>query len=122
MNLMSSGRYRCEVSAEAPSFQTVSDHSDMLVIGEASNSSIGNSPESLHDIEQSISLFIVSSSGSRAGYHRTSGTTALSGLRCRKVQLHFRQIEASGDAQLVHKRRAGEFKLIIVSLNHKVGR
>ncbi|EZA55872.1 hypothetical protein X777_04091 [Ooceraea biroi] len=32
VNLMSSGRYRCEVSAEAPSFQTVSDHSDMLVI------------------------------------------------------------------------------------------
>lgn len=33
VNLMSTGRYRCEVSAEAPSFQTVSDHSDMLVVG-----------------------------------------------------------------------------------------
>ncbi|XP_071562677.1 uncharacterized protein [Temnothorax nylanderi] len=32
VNLMSTGRYRCEVSAEAPSFQTVSDHSDMMVI------------------------------------------------------------------------------------------
>ncbi|XP_066602928.1 uncharacterized protein [Prorops nasuta] len=32
VNLMSSGRYRCEVSAEAPSFQTVSDHSDMKVV------------------------------------------------------------------------------------------
>ncbi|XP_015183705.1 PREDICTED: uncharacterized protein LOC107070225 isoform X2 [Polistes dominula] len=32
VNLMSSGRYRCEVSAEAPSFQTVSDHSDMMVV------------------------------------------------------------------------------------------
>ncbi|XP_011146977.1 uncharacterized protein LOC105187702 [Harpegnathos saltator] len=32
VNLMSTGRYRCEVSAEAPSFQTVSDHSDMLVV------------------------------------------------------------------------------------------
>ncbi|XP_043275615.1 uncharacterized protein [Venturia canescens] len=32
VNLMSSGRYRCEVSAEAPSFQTVSEHSDMLVV------------------------------------------------------------------------------------------
>ncbi|KYQ47855.1 hypothetical protein ALC60_13121 [Trachymyrmex zeteki] len=32
VNLMSTGRYRCEVSAEAPSFQTVSDHSDMTVI------------------------------------------------------------------------------------------
>ncbi|XP_048504863.1 cell adhesion molecule 2-like isoform X2 [Athalia rosae] len=32
VTLMSSGRYRCEVSAEAPSFQTVSDHADMLVI------------------------------------------------------------------------------------------
>ncbi|XP_053994694.1 B-cell receptor CD22-like [Hylaeus anthracinus] len=32
VNLMSSGRYRCEVSAEAPSFQTVSDHSDMVVV------------------------------------------------------------------------------------------
>jgi len=33
VNLSSTGRYRCEVSAEAPSFQTVSDHSDMTVIG-----------------------------------------------------------------------------------------
>ncbi|KAG5318869.1 MOS1T transposase, partial [Pseudoatta argentina] len=32
VNLMSTGRYRCEVSAEAPSFQTVSDHSDMTII------------------------------------------------------------------------------------------
>ncbi|XP_046145056.1 uncharacterized protein LOC114880254 isoform X1 [Osmia bicornis bicornis] len=32
VNLMSTGRYRCEVSAEAPSFQTVSDHSDMMVV------------------------------------------------------------------------------------------
>ncbi|XP_046421833.1 uncharacterized protein [Neodiprion pinetum] len=32
VTLMSSGRYRCEVSAEAPSFTTVSDHADMLVI------------------------------------------------------------------------------------------
>lgn len=32
VNLMSTGRYRCEVSAEAPSFQTVSDHSDMEVV------------------------------------------------------------------------------------------
>ncbi|XP_020286352.1 uncharacterized protein LOC109855989 [Pseudomyrmex gracilis] len=32
VNLMSSGRYRCEVSAEAPYFQTVSDHSDMVVV------------------------------------------------------------------------------------------
>lgn len=29
---MSTGRYRCEVLAEAPYFQTVSDHSDMLVV------------------------------------------------------------------------------------------
>ncbi|XP_049834853.1 uncharacterized protein LOC126278662 isoform X2 [Schistocerca gregaria] len=28
-----SGRYRCEVSGEAPSFQTVSDHGDLLVVG-----------------------------------------------------------------------------------------
>lgn len=32
VNLTSSGRYRCEVSAEAPSFQTVSDHADMTVV------------------------------------------------------------------------------------------
>ncbi|XP_047002242.1 uncharacterized protein LOC124619722 [Schistocerca americana] len=30
--LETTGRYRCEVSAEAPSFQTVSDHGDMLVV------------------------------------------------------------------------------------------
>ncbi|XP_031364074.1 uncharacterized protein LOC102680028 [Apis dorsata] len=33
VNLTSSGRYRCEVSAEAPAFQTVSDHADMTVVG-----------------------------------------------------------------------------------------
>ncbi|KAJ9579884.1 hypothetical protein L9F63_004486, partial [Diploptera punctata] len=32
VNLSSTGRYRCEVSAEAPSFQTVSDHGDMTVV------------------------------------------------------------------------------------------
>ncbi|XP_055710116.1 uncharacterized protein LOC129805900 isoform X2 [Phlebotomus papatasi] len=32
VNLSASGRYRCEVSAEAPSFQTVSDHGDMIVV------------------------------------------------------------------------------------------
>lgn len=34
VGLASTGRYRCEVSAEAPSFQTVSDHGDMIVVGE----------------------------------------------------------------------------------------
>lgn len=32
VTLSSSGRYRCEVSGEAPSFQTVSQHGDMLVV------------------------------------------------------------------------------------------
>uniref|UniRef100_A0A1B0DBD1 Uncharacterized protein n=1 Tax=Phlebotomus papatasi TaxID=29031 RepID=A0A1B0DBD1_PHLPP len=36
VNLSASGRYRCEVSAEAPSFQTVSDHGDMIVVGKFS--------------------------------------------------------------------------------------
>lgn len=34
ISLSSSGRYRCEVSAEGPSFQTVTDHGDMLAVGE----------------------------------------------------------------------------------------
>lgn len=33
VNLTSSGRYRCEVSGEAPAFETVSDHGDMTVVG-----------------------------------------------------------------------------------------
>lgn len=33
VELTSTGRYRCEVSAEAPAFQTVSDHADMSVVG-----------------------------------------------------------------------------------------
>lgn len=33
VNLSTTGRYRCEVSAEAPSFQTVSDHGDLIVVG-----------------------------------------------------------------------------------------
>ncbi|XP_029155947.1 uncharacterized protein LOC114928767 isoform X2 [Nylanderia fulva] len=32
VNLRSSGRYRCEVSGEAPAFETVSDHGDMTVV------------------------------------------------------------------------------------------
>ncbi|XP_014255594.1 uncharacterized protein LOC106670093 [Cimex lectularius] len=32
LDMSSSGRYRCEVSAEAPSFQTVSDHGDMVTV------------------------------------------------------------------------------------------
>ncbi|XP_049790051.1 uncharacterized protein LOC126195466 [Schistocerca nitens] len=32
VTLSSSGRYRCEVSGEAPSFQTVSEHGDMTVV------------------------------------------------------------------------------------------
>ncbi|XP_050440430.1 uncharacterized protein LOC126845666 [Adelges cooleyi] len=32
LELASSGKYRCEVSAEAPSFQTVTDHSSMLTV------------------------------------------------------------------------------------------
>ncbi|XP_055386210.1 uncharacterized protein LOC129615151 [Condylostylus longicornis] len=32
VNLSTTGKYRCEVSAEAPSFQTVSDHGDMIVV------------------------------------------------------------------------------------------
>ncbi|CAB0002205.1 unnamed protein product [Nesidiocoris tenuis] len=32
LELSSTGRYRCEVSAEAPSFQTVSGHGDMLTV------------------------------------------------------------------------------------------
>ncbi|KAI5745952.1 hypothetical protein M8J76_015769 [Diaphorina citri] len=34
ISLSSSGRYRCEVSAEGPSFQTVTDHGDMVAVGE----------------------------------------------------------------------------------------
>lgn len=33
VTLQSTGRYRCEVSGEAPSFQTVSGHEDMIVVG-----------------------------------------------------------------------------------------
>lgn len=34
VSVLSSGKYRCEVSGEAPAFQTVSDHGDMMVVGE----------------------------------------------------------------------------------------
>ncbi|KAH8366482.1 hypothetical protein KR084_010821, partial [Drosophila pseudotakahashii] len=32
VNLQSAGRFRCEVSGEAPSFQTVTEHGDMIVV------------------------------------------------------------------------------------------
>ncbi|KAI8043358.1 hypothetical protein M5D96_004687, partial [Drosophila gunungcola] len=34
VNLQSAGRFRCEVSGEAPSFQTVTEHGDMIVVGD----------------------------------------------------------------------------------------
>lgn len=34
LDLSSSGRYRCEVSGEAPSFTTVTEHNDMVTVGE----------------------------------------------------------------------------------------
>lgn len=34
VDLATSGRYRCEVSAEGPAFQTVTDHGNMQVVGE----------------------------------------------------------------------------------------
>uniref|UniRef100_A0A8W7PFX1 Ig-like domain-containing protein n=1 Tax=Anopheles coluzzii TaxID=1518534 RepID=A0A8W7PFX1_ANOCL len=34
INLFSSGKYRCEASAEAPSFQTVAENGEMMVVGE----------------------------------------------------------------------------------------
>ena len=34
----STGRYRCEVSTEAPSFATVSNYGDMVVVGESAAS------------------------------------------------------------------------------------
>lgn len=37
IELASTGKYRCEVSAEAPSFQTVSDHGEMTVVGKFHN-------------------------------------------------------------------------------------
>lgn len=37
LELASSGKYRCEVSAEAPSFQTVTNHSSMLTVGNYSH-------------------------------------------------------------------------------------
>lgn len=33
--LSATGRYRCEVLGEAPSFYTVVDHGDMTVVGKA---------------------------------------------------------------------------------------
>jgi hypothetical protein len=42
VNLSSTGRYRCEVSAEAPSFQTVSDHGDMIVVGTLNSNLFAN--------------------------------------------------------------------------------
>jgi hypothetical protein len=33
VNLSSSGRYRCEISGEAPSFNTVDGYGDMVVVG-----------------------------------------------------------------------------------------
>lgn len=33
VTIQSTGKYRCEVSGEAPAFQTISDHGDMMVVG-----------------------------------------------------------------------------------------
>ena len=33
LSMKSTGRYRCEVSTEAPTFETVSSYGDMIVVG-----------------------------------------------------------------------------------------
>lgn len=33
IDMLTSGRFRCEVSGEAPSFQLASDYGDMIVVG-----------------------------------------------------------------------------------------
>lgn len=42
VNLSSSGRYRCEVSGEAPSFNTVDGYGDMVVVGRSIREFIRN--------------------------------------------------------------------------------
>ena len=37
LTIESTGRYRCEVSTEAPSFATVSNFNDMFVVGKLIN-------------------------------------------------------------------------------------
>lgn len=40
VQLSSSGVYRCEVSGEAPSFETVTEHREMMVVGKLTTSFI----------------------------------------------------------------------------------
>lgn len=46
VDFATSGIYRCEVSAEAPSFQTVSDHGEIIVVGEYSKQTNGEKQKS----------------------------------------------------------------------------
>lgn len=54
VNLSTSGRFRCEVSGEAPSFQTVSDHGDMIVVGEFSAWALYILSSPIHNANHSI--------------------------------------------------------------------
>ncbi|XP_046812612.1 uncharacterized protein LOC111685096 [Lucilia cuprina] len=54
VTLQSTGRYRCEVSGEAPSFQTVSGHEDMIVVGKHSSNNNSQQPN-LYTCNSSLS-------------------------------------------------------------------
>lgn len=59
VSLQSTGRYRCEVSGEAPSFQTVSGHEDMIVVGKCKREGDkGKETETKRDREREQARYI----------------------------------------------------------------
>lgn len=50
VTLSSSGRYRCEVSGEAPSFNTVDGYGDMVVVGEFPNFMTNVKPSNVRNL------------------------------------------------------------------------
>lgn len=101
VTLQSSGRYRCEVSGEAPSFQTVSDHGDMVVVGGYTQSSHVINPLIYHE------HFLHSSSSTGRGPKNNRRIAPVSNQRIGECQLHLGTLKTGNPSQLVYQRRGG---------------
>ncbi|KAG8317276.1 hypothetical protein J6590_031409 [Homalodisca vitripennis] len=68
LDLDSSGRYRCEVSAEAPSFQTVSDHADMVTVALPSRGPVITGGRPRYNIGDTVNVNCTSGSSKPAAH------------------------------------------------------
>ncbi|XP_047002786.1 uncharacterized protein LOC124620160 [Schistocerca americana] len=121
VGLGSSGRYRCEVSGEAPSFQTVTDHGDMVVVALPEDGPVITGARARYHVGDTVHLNCTSGrsrppaeltwfvNGEQANSSvlvgpEVVGPADAEGLVSARLGLHFR-------SQAAHFRHGGSMKL-----------